>query len=160
MGKEFYLKDYTNADAIFEIASANKENVLKEISEKASNLGYLLNVNKQDTLFEKLLEREKLGSTAIIPYIAIPHCKVDFITSDMCILIGFSKMGVDFDSHDGKPVNLIFTVLTRKNMPTLHLSALAAISRMIGNYSISSNIEKYSIKEELQVILNEFKYGI
>lgn len=160
MSKEFYLNKYVNADAIFEVASADKESVLKEISQHVFNLGLLTKEADKEVLYKKLLERENLGSTAIIPHIAIPHCKVDFTTSDMVVLVSISKKGIEFGSHDGKPVNLIFTVLTRKNMPTLHLSALAAISRMISNYSISSNIEKYSNKEEIQGILNEFKYGI
>jgi len=158
MSTEFYLKDYMNTDAIYEIASVSKDNVIKEIASQAFKTGCLLDVQNESILFDKLTERENLGSTAIIPYIAIPHCKVDIINSDMCILIGYSKKGVDFGSHDGKDVKIIFTVLTRKNMPTLHLSALAAISRMISNHSISSNIDKFADKKELQEILNEFKY--
>ena len=160
MGKEFYLKDYIKADAVFEMASAEKEEVLKEISEKALQLGCISSKEDSEKLFKKLLERESLGSTAIIPHIAIPHCKIDFITEDMFILVGYSASGVNFSSHDKKAVNLFFTVLTRKNMPTKHLSALAAISRMISNYSISTNIEKYTDKKALQEIIDEFVYRI
>ena len=82
------------------------------------------------TLFDKLWEREQLGSTAIGGGIAIPHCKVDRLKSGV---VGArpGREGVDFGAADGQPVRLFFLVISPSQSPAEHLQILAAISRWI-----------------------------
>ncbi|BBB32306.1 PTS system, nitrogen regulatory IIA component [Thermotomaculum hydrothermale] len=161
MGKnKICLRDYVKEGCIFELKERDKNSVLKTISFKLKELGYVEDEKSANEIFKKLAEREKLGSTGIIKHIAIPHCKTDEINKDMVILVGYSKEGVEFKSHDGKPVHIIFAVFTRKNKVTLHLGALAAISRLVSKHSISSRIEDFLNKEKLREITEECEYAI
>ncbi len=161
MGKsKICLRDYIKDGCVFELVEKDKTEVLKTLASKLRELGYLDNDNAVESVYNKLLEREKLGSTGIIKHVAIPHCKTDEINSDMVILVGYSKSGIDFESHDGKPVHIIFGVFTKKNKVTLHLGALAAISRLISKHSISSKIEDFLSMEKLKEITEECEYEI
>ncbi len=161
MGKnKVCLREYVPEGGIFELSANTKEEVLKEIALKIEENGLTSNNDSVDKIYSKLLEREKLGSTGIIKHIAIPHCKTDEITNDMVIVVGYSKQGVDFKSHDGKPVHIVFAVFTRKDKITLHLAALAAISRLISKHSISSQIEEFLSKDRLKEIIESCEYEI
>ncbi len=161
MGKnKICLRNYIKDNCIFELEVTKKEDVLKVLSEKLKELGYLKNNESVDKIYDKLLERERLGSTGIFKHIAIPHCKTDDINTDMVILVGFSKKGIEFESHDGKPVHIVFAVFTKKNKVTLHLGALAAISRLISKYSISSKVEEFLSYSILKKITEECEYEI
>lgn len=158
--KIIYLRDYVLDDYIFEIVRAEKTEILREIADRALGLSIVSDEEAASELFHQLLKREQLGSTGIIPGIAIPHCKTDLIHTEMAILIGFSRSGVNFESHDGNPVHLLFTVLTRKNLSTLHLGALASISRMISKHGLASNVQKFLDLETLRNLITECEYEI
>ena len=161
MGKnKICLRDYVKEGCIFELKETEKDKVLKAIADKLDELGYLKEGNSGEEIFNKLVEREKLGSTGIIKHIAIPHCKTDQINTDMVILVGYSKEGIEFQSHDGKLVHIVFAVFTKKNKVTLHLGALAAISRLVSKHSISSRIEEFLSAERLKEITEECEYEI
>lgn len=87
-------------------------------------------VNDAEPLFQKLWEREQLGSTAVGGGIAIPHCKVDRLKSGL-VALGRVREGVDFGAADGQPVRLFFLVISPSQSPAEHLQILAAISRWI-----------------------------
>ncbi len=154
------LREYVKDGCVFRLKERDKVRVLREISEKLNELGYIENKQSTEKVFQKLKEREELGSTGIIKHIAIPHCKTDEINTDMVILVSYTEEGIDFGSHDGEPVHLLFSVFTKKDKITLHLGALAAISRMISKHSISSRIENYLSEEKLRKIIEECEYEI
>jgi nitrogen PTS system EIIA component len=76
-----------------------------------------------------LNERERLGSTAIGDGIAIPHGKIRGV-SQIVGVFGRALKGVDFDSLDGRPTNLFFLLVAPENSASLHLKALARVSRL------------------------------
>ena len=82
-----------------------------------------------------LAERERLGSTAIGDGIAIPHGKLPKVTK---ILGTFGRhvQGVDFESLDGNPTHLFFMLVAPEDSTSLHLKALARVSRLLrdGNF--------------------------
>jgi len=134
--------------------------VLREITDRAKALSILADETTASDVFHQLLKREQLGSTGIVKGIAIPHCKTDMIEPDMSIFVGYSSEGIEFDAHDGNPVFLVFTVLTRKKSGTLHLAALAAISRMISKYGLPTHVSEYLNPESLRRIIDECEYEI
>ncbi len=154
------LREYVKEGCIFEIEDTDKNTLLKNMALKLKELGFIGDDKGVESVYQKLVEREKLGSTGIIKYIAIPHCKTDAINTEMVILVGYSKKGIDFQSHDGKPVHIVFGVFTKKSNVTLHLGALAAISRLISKHSIFSRIEEFLSKEKLWEIIEECEYEI
>ena len=58
---------------IEDLNSTDREGALKEM---ANFLKKRKKIGKEKELYEKLLQREELGSTAIGEGVAIPHCKI------------------------------------------------------------------------------------
>jgi nitrogen PTS system EIIA component len=81
-------------------------------------------------LVEVLLDREKLGSTAIGEGIAIPHGKLPKI-SGVLAAFGRSRAGVDFQSLDGGLTQLFFLLVAPEDASGAHLKALARVSRLL-----------------------------
>ncbi len=81
-------------------------------------------------LYTRLLEREKLGSTAIGEGVAIPHCKFAGLKNPM-VMLGVSRKGVDFKSVDAKPVHVFFLVIAAPGDPGSSLQILASIAQLV-----------------------------
>ncbi|MCA9544911.1 MAG: PTS sugar transporter subunit IIA [Myxococcales bacterium] len=122
------IADFLDRQAIeADLGASNKPGVLREL------VGLLLRVNPgldPNQLVETLLKREKLQSTGIGDGFAIPHGKSDAVPG-IIACVGRSKAGVDFQSLDGQPTHLFFTLLVPSDQQGMHLKALARISRLL-----------------------------
>jgi len=110
-----------------ELVSLEREAVLKEM------VGYLKaadQITHDKELFDKLIQREKLGSTAIGDGIAIPHCKLKEVKSPL-LALAVSKKGVNFESLDGKPTHVFFLVISSPDNPGQSLQILAAVAYLV-----------------------------
>ena len=137
------------------LKSKTKEDVLEELSEVLSDRYNELDKNN---LVRILKDREKLGSTGIGMGVAIPHGKLKIEEDKLYIAIGISKNGVEFDSIDGKPVNIFFVLLAPEQATKKHLQALAKISRILKKKDIrESMINANSPEEVLKIIKGEDK---
>ena len=79
-------------------------------------------------LLQTLLAREALGSTALGNGIAIPHVRNPIVgaSGESAISLCFLKNPIDFDAVDGKPVTILFTLVTPNVKAHLHLLAQLA----------------------------------
>jgi fructose-specific phosphotransferase system IIA component len=135
------FSDYIKEENILpELVGKNKSEVIKELLSHMHKLGV---VSNYETALNDVLDRENHLSTGLENGIAIPHAKSEGVER-LSIVFGVKKTGIDFDSLDAKPANLIFLVLSPKNTSGPHIQALALISR---NLSISENRE--SIKSAI-----------
>lgn len=135
------------------LESVEREEVLKEMA------GFLKKRNrimKEKDLYEKLTQRERLGSTAIGEGVAIPHCKMKGI-KDPVVMLAVSKKGVNFHSLDGKPSHLFFLVASSPDTPSLNLQILAAIAHLVrkANSLLKKILEAKNISEILEIIREE-----
>lgn len=112
---------------ILDLESQDREGVLKEM---VDYLKKREQITKEKELYERLLQREQLGSTAIGDGVAIPHCKLKG-TKNPIILLALSKTGVDFHSLDGNPSHVFFLVVSSPDNPSLNLQILAAIAHLV-----------------------------
>ena len=110
-----------------DLESQDREGVLKEM---VDYLKKREQITKEKELYERLLQREQLGSTAIGDGVAIPHCKLKGIKNPI-ILLALSKTGVDFHSLDGNPSHVFFLVVSSPDNPSLNLQILAAIAHLV-----------------------------
>lgn len=135
------------------LESVEREEVLKEM------VGFLKKRNrimKEKDLYEKLTQRERLGSTAIGEGVAIPHCKMKGI-KDPVVMLAVSTKGVNFHSLDGKPSRLFFLVVSSPDNPSLNLQILAAIAHLVrkANSLLKKILEAKNISEILEIIREE-----
>ena len=78
-------------------------------------------------VYRGLIEREKLGSTAIGDGIAIPHCRLEgcnSITGSLFVL----EDPIDFLAHDDEPVSIMFVLLVPAFETTEHLATLGMLA--------------------------------
>src|SRR5213078_4641334 len=104
----------------------SKKQVIQELAAKAAKL---VGQNER-TIFETLMQREKLGSTGVGNGIAIPHGKLPKLEK----LVGlFARLerAIDFEALDGQPVDLIFLLLAPETAGADHLKALARVARLL-----------------------------
>ena len=149
------LNHLLTADMIVpELTGATREEVLQEMvdwltQEKSIN-------RKGKELLEKLIQREKLGSTAIGEGVAVPHCKIKGLEQPL-VLLGISRKGVDFQAVDQKPVYLFFLVVSPPENPSINLQILAAIAHLVreSKGSVKKILQAKSNQEILKVIREE-----
>lgn len=100
--------------------------VLSELSEAAAVQAGLAS----STVFEAVMERERLGSTGVGEGVAIPHARVKGLST---IVGAFARLdeGVDFDALDQHPCDLVFMLLAPEHADADHLRALAKVSRVM-----------------------------
>ncbi len=118
-----------------ELKGANRDEVLQEM---VRYLKQKEKITKDEELYEKLIQREKLGSTAIGEGIAIPHCKLKEV-KDPILMLAISRKGVHFESTDGKPSHVFFLVVSSPDNPSVNLQILAAIAHLVRK---SSSLQK------------------
>ncbi len=85
-----------------------------------------------------IMAREKKQSTGIGRGVAIPHGKSAAVRQ-LCAALGISKKGIEYDSLDGEPVQVVFLLLAEENKPGPHVMALAQIATL---FKVQGFIEK------------------
>jgi PTS system nitrogen regulatory IIA component len=116
----------TPESVVARLRATSKKQILQELSKRAAETTGL----HERTIFDVLLERERLGTTGVGDGIAIPHGKL----AELSRLYGvFARLEtpVDFDAVDDQPVDLIFLLLAPETAGADHLKALARISRVL-----------------------------
>ncbi len=101
-----------------------------------------------------LAERERLGSTAIGDGIAIPHGKISGV-KDIVGVFGRCRKGVDFDSLDGNPTHLFFLLVAPEDSASLHLKALARVSRLFRDNSFRDQLMSANEASEIYRLIIE-----
>jgi len=131
------LKTYVRPECfIHDLAAKTREEALREIVRVVADRGI---IKDQAAVLERLLERERIQSTAVGSGIAIPHCFTDEI-ADLVIVIARAPAGIAFDSFDGRPTNVVFLLMGNRQEHGLHLKALARIARLIKSTSFIDRI--------------------
>lgn len=128
----------------------SKKQALQELAARAAEITGL----SERTIFETLLERERLGSTGVGQGVAIPHGKLAALTQ-LYGLFARLETPIDFDSIDDQPVDLIFLLLAPEAAGADHLKALARISRLLRNQAIVDKLRGTDKPAALFAILTE-----
>lgn len=98
--------------------------------------------------------REEESTTGVGGGIAIPHGKCDAVAKPGLAAMVI-KDGVDFDSLDGEPVNLIFLIAAPNTKDNIHLDVLSKLSILLMDEQFSENLKKASTPEEFLRIIDE-----
>ena len=110
-----------------QLHSTTKADVLRELAEHLAAHHPQIQVERLVTV---LLDRERLGTTAIGEGIAIPHGKLPGLKGVVAVF-GRSLPGIDCHSLDGAPTKLFFLLVAPEDSAGIHLKALARVSRLL-----------------------------
>jgi PTS system nitrogen regulatory IIA component len=143
------LNDILAPNAVIPALKVNgKKQALQELAVKAAEL----TGQNERAIFDVLMQREKLGSTAVGAGIAIPHGKLPQLDR----LFGlFARLGrpVDFEALDGAPVDLMFLLLAPEGAGADHLKALARVARLLRHAEVASKLRQSADAEALYAVL-------
>ncbi len=143
------LSDLLVPDGIMDSLSVkSKKQALQELAAQAGEMTGL----EAREIFDTLLQRERLGSTGLGRGIAIPHVKFRELNEIVCLFARL-KTPIDFESHDGEPVDLVFVLLAPEHASGDHLKALARISRLVREPAILERLRTAKDKDALTDLL-------
>ena len=143
---------FSEESIVMDCQSKSKKNVLELISEIASSIS----ATDKDIVFEKLYEREKLGTTAFGNGIAIPHARIDGLSEAKIIILKL-ETEIDFNSSDGKKVDLIVSLLAPNNENEMHIKILSKIAEMLDDKVFREKIKNCSNKLEIKSVINSYQ---
>ena len=131
--------------------AASKKKVLEIAAELLASGDQMLS---PENIYEKLLERERLGSTGLTHGVALPHARIKGINRPIGALIRLAE-SVEFDSLDEQPADLIFALLVPEEANEEHLNLLAGLAQMFRNGDLRQQIRQSSDSKQIVFLLTE-----
>ena len=130
-------------------SATSKEDVLKKMVSLMVKSG---KINDEQKYLNGVFKREEESTTGVGEGIAIPHCKSDAVDHP-----GLAAMivpdGVEFDSLDGQPVNVIFLIAAPDTKDNVHLDVLSKLSMLLMDEEFINSLKAAkNVDEFLKVI--------
>lgn len=136
-----------------EASLINSARVIKTDSENTNSEG----TNSDDTdsneidpfeIFQLLTDREKLGSTSLGHGVALPHTRTTLTEHAIGVFLKLEK-GIDFDSPDNQPTDLIFALMVPEHYTDEHLKILANLASLFSNEDFCQKLRALNTEQEL-----------
>lgn len=124
----------------------------KRVLEQAANL-LGSDAESAEAIFERLLERERLGSTGLAGGVALPHARMPGLATSHGAFLRLAEP-VEFDSLDGQPVDLVFALLVPEEATQEHLKLLAELARLFGDSTFRERLRTSSEAQQALALLN------
>lgn len=138
-------------DAVFPALKAtSKKQLLQELANRAADrLGL-----EPRAVFDALMDRERLGPTAMGRGVAIPHARLAGVDRISGFFARLDK-GVDFEAADETPVDLVCLLIAPEDAGADHLRALARVSRLLRDDGRCAKLRSTADSSALYAILVE-----
>ena len=144
------MTDLVAPDAIVPALKViSKKQALQELSARAA----ALTGQNERAIFEVLLQREKLGTTAVGYGVAIPHGKLPKLDK-MFGMFARLERPIDFEAMDRQPVDLILLLLAPEGAGADHLKALARGARLLRDQDIAKKLRAARDAQAIYAVLS------
>ena len=130
------------------LRATSKKQALQELAKLAAKL----TKQPERSVFEVLIERERLGTTGVGHGVAIPHGKLPDLER-LYALFARLDTAIDFDSIDEQPVDLICVLLAPETAGADHLKALARVSRLLRDRAVCDKLRGADSVEAIHALL-------
>lgn len=107
-------------------------------------------------IFQHLTEREKLGSTCLGHGVAIPHARARGNDKAIGAFIKL-KHGIDFDSPDNNPTDLLFALMVPEHYTDEHLQILSGLASCFSDDALRASLRSANTSQELYDILTRWQ---
>ena len=144
-----HLSDFLDFDSIrIGFTGGNKRKLLQVLAQVAAGR---LGLDPAEVV-DSIVERERLGSTGFGNGVAIPHGKVEGLNSIYGLMVRLAEP-LDYKAIDGRPVDLVFLLLSPPDAGVQHLKALASISRTVRSGSTLEKMRGARSRDALAAVL-------
>ena len=109
-----------------------------------------------------LVAREEKMSTAVFPYVAVPHA-LCASAGDTLVAVGISRAGIEFDSPEPEKnpehplVNVIFEILFEEKDTETHLHVLRDILQLVSNPDFVKNVLQAKSSQEVYELIESME---
>lgn len=114
----------------------DKRDALEQLAQFMATLN---NLKSPDTVIQSIVQREAEMSTGIGYGIAIPHARIEGLDR-LHMVCARVKAGLEFDSLDELPVNLIFMMISPTNTAADHTQILSSLTRVVSYEEIRQQL--------------------
>jgi PTS system nitrogen regulatory IIA component len=119
------------AAMVADLAAKTKEAALKDLLAAAETSG-AFPAKATKGLAKRLAEREAIGSTGLGNTVAVPHVKSDDVARTTLVLAR-CRGGLEWQAIDGRPVHVLFLLVSPATEPEAHLQCLRWIAGLARN---------------------------
>lgn len=148
------FSDFVAPEAIrAHVQASSKEGVIREMAQALVDAGKIA-AGDLEGIVKAILKREDLGSTGIGRGVAVPHTKHPSVNK-LVGTVAVSQKGIDFQSLDGDPVQLLFLLVSPPDRPGDHLRALENISRQLRDDGFCRMLKAAKEPVDIQHLLEE-----
>jgi nitrogen PTS system EIIA component len=129
----------------YQLEGADKEGILRALVQALP----LPDGMDRELLLRLFLAREASASTAIGEGIAIPHVRNPIVlhVSRPLVTLAFLTAPIDFGALDGKPVHVLFSIISPTNRT--HLQLLARLSFALHDGKLRQAVIRHAPREEI-----------
>ena len=106
----------------------------------------------QSEIFDCLVARERLGSTALGQGVAMPHGRHASVPAATGAFVRL-KTPIEFDAPDNKPVSLVFVLLVPEAATSEHLELLGHLAGLFNEKSVREALRACQTPEEARALL-------
>ena len=132
------------------VEGRDKEAVITELVDLLDASGALQDRN---VALDAVLTRERIQSTGTGAGIAIPHGKCTAVR-EVVMAIGIAREPIEFESVDGRPVTILFLLVSPVDQTGPHIQALAGISRLMLNERFRRQLEQADSVDAVDELLS------
>jgi PTS system nitrogen regulatory IIA component len=134
-----------------DIQARSKKHALDLLSELLAKSAEFLTASE---IFDSLIQRERLGCTALGGAVAIPHGRITGIDSSLGAFLRLSEP-VDFDAADGEPVDLIFGLLIPEHCGEPELGMLKELATSLSDPGFQLTLREARDVEQVYAVIAE-----
>lgn len=91
-------------------------------------------------IFQSLIARERLGSTALGHEVAVPHGRIKDLKDPIGAFMRLDEP-IRFDISDGRTANLLFFLLVPEHATQTHLDLLAEITQLMSDAELRHQLQ-------------------
>lgn len=134
-----------------DVHARSKKHALDMLSELLAKTAGVLTAGE---IFDSLIQRERLGCTALGGAVAIPHGRITGIDSSLGAFLRLTEQ-VDFDAADGEPVDLIFGLLIPEDCGELELSKLKELATALSDPGFQQTLREAHDVDQVYAVIAE-----
>ncbi len=108
----------------------------------------------KDEVFRALIERERLGSTAIGNGVTLPHGRLADLEAPI-VAFATLKQPLSIDTPDDQPVNMVVGILVPEQRSDMHVRLLSKIAAVFEDQAHCSLIEAANSPDEAVRLITE-----